>query len=149
VAGGALIAPGRGRRAQELTGADLHGDPTRHALAQDGQPTLGRQEGEPRLADRDLVSLLQRVAGDRLAVDQGAVAAAGVDQDEAAVAPLDGAVAARHREIRELNDIVLAAPYAAPPHRNIEFGADVGSLDHHQAGQAHGIQPTTDIRSPG
>jgi len=48
------------------------------------------------------------VLGDLLAVDQRAVAAAGVEQDVAVAARLDGAMRARDREVRQLDGAPLA-----------------------------------------
>src|SRR3972149_232556 len=69
---------------RQLARGDLDGPARVGGAGHDGEAALGRQVDQAGLADGDLVALDQRVAalGDRATVDEGAVPAAGVDEEE-------------------------------------------------------------------
>ena len=104
-----------------------------HAL--DGRPQVSRGlEPKQLVADRDLVTRLQRPGGHRRAVDQGAVAAAAVVQDVAAGLLAYLGVVARGRRVGQDDVVVIAAPERDRPVTNREPPACLTSRQTDNAG---------------
>jgi hypothetical protein len=127
------VASGRAvRQRQQLARSDVHRDVRRRRPGARGTG----EEAQPGLADGDLVAILERVARDRRAGDQGPGALVGHQRERAGL-DLQPGVRARHRGIAEPHQRVVGSPDRAPSHRHLDRVAEVRTVDDFQAPDGH------------